>query len=59
MQIAIALDKGMAMLDKSGPDKIFNLIEISALRFVSSGVGPIITDSNALIVDGTYFRRDN
>ena len=53
-QIAIVVYPGMTALDAIGPYELFNVLEDRELRFVSNEVGPIVTDSGALVIGATH-----
>jgi len=54
MQIAIVVYHGMTALDAIGPYEVLRMIENVDLRFVSNEVGPIATDSKALVIGATH-----
>ena len=53
-QVAIVVYPGMTALDAVGPYELLNLLEGRELRFVSNEVGPIVTDSAALVLGATH-----
>jgi len=54
MQIAIVVYPGMTALDAIGPYEVLAGIRDRELRFVWKEVGPIVTDSNALVLGATH-----
>lgn len=54
MQIAIVVYRGMTALDAIGPYEVLRMIEGAELRFVSNEVGPIVTDSQSLVIGATH-----
>ncbi|MEM6293765.1 MAG: DJ-1/PfpI family protein [Myxococcota bacterium] len=53
-QIAILLYPGMTALDAIGPYELLNTLRGRELRFVAKHVGPIVTDSGALVLGATH-----
>jgi transcriptional regulator GlxA family with amidase domain len=58
MQIAILVYPGMTALDAIGPYEVFNVLPNRELRFVWKEVGPIVTDSGALVIGATHSLAD-
>lgn len=54
MQIAIVVYPGFTALDAIGPYEVFNFLPDRELRFVWKAVGPIVTDSGALVIGATH-----
>ncbi|MEM7137852.1 MAG: DJ-1/PfpI family protein [Myxococcota bacterium] len=54
MQIAIVIYPGMTALDAIGPYEVFNTLPDRELRFVWKEVGPVVTDSGALVIGCTH-----
>ena len=54
VQIAILLYPGMTALDAIGPYEVLNTVKRRELRFVAKEVGPIVTDSGALVLGATH-----
>ena len=58
VQIAILLYQGMTALDAIGPYEVLNTLEGRELRFVAKEVGPVVTDSGALVLGATHTFAD-
>lgn len=54
MQIAIVLYPGLTALDALGPFELLRMIPGAEIRLVWKEVGPIVTDSNLLVVGATH-----
>lgn len=54
MQIAIIFYEGMTALDAIGPYEVLRTMPDAEIRFVSNTVGPIVTDSNVLVMGATH-----
>ncbi|BCY13505.1 DJ-1/PfpI family protein [Actinoplanes sp. L3-i22] len=54
MQIAIVLYPGMTALDAIGPYEILRFLPDAELRFVGAEPGPLMTDSNVLVLGVTH-----
>ena len=58
MQIAILVYPGMTALDAIGPYEVFNTIPGWELCFTWKEIGPIVTDSGALVLGATHRLAD-
>lgn len=54
MQVAILVYPGMTALDAIGPYEVLNTIKEFKISFVWKEVGPIVTDSGALVLGATH-----
>lgn len=54
MEIAILVYPGMTALDALGPYEVLRALRGAQLRFVWKEVGPIVTDSNVLVIGATH-----